>query len=179
MSLNIKNEETCRLAGEMARLTGETMTGAITVALRERLEREKRERSLEARVQELRAIAGALCQAAGLGGLVRGTWRCALRRAGIAQVIVDSSAVLAVLYREPDAERYETAIAAAPNCRMSVANVLEVSIVVEGRGGAAAGHELDVLLESAAIELAPVTVEHVEAAAALGGASARAITGRR
>ena len=70
-------------------------------------------------------------------------------------MIVDSSAVLAVLYREPDAERYETAIAAAPNCRMSVANVLEVSIVVEGRGGAAAGHELDVLLESAAIELAP------------------------
>ena len=66
-----------------------------------------------------------------------------------------------VLYREPDAERYETAIAVAPNCRMSVANVLEVSIVVEGRGGAAAGHELDVLLESAAIELAPVTVEHV------------------
>ena len=57
MSLNIKNEETCRLAGEMARLTGETMTGAITIALRERLEREKRERSLEARVQELRAIA--------------------------------------------------------------------------------------------------------------------------
>ena len=44
MSLNIKNEETCRLAGELARLTGETMTGAITVALRERLEREKRAR---------------------------------------------------------------------------------------------------------------------------------------
>ena len=42
MSLNIKNEETCRLADELARLTGETKTGAITVALRERLEREKR-----------------------------------------------------------------------------------------------------------------------------------------
>lgn len=39
MSLNIKNQETCRLAGQLARLTGETMTGAITVALRERLER--------------------------------------------------------------------------------------------------------------------------------------------
>ncbi len=36
MSLNIKNDETYRLAGELARLTGETMTGAITVALRER-----------------------------------------------------------------------------------------------------------------------------------------------
>ena len=57
MSLNIKNDETCRLAGELAQLTGETMTGAITVALRERLEREKRERSVENRVQELRAIA--------------------------------------------------------------------------------------------------------------------------
>ena len=31
MSLNIKNDETCQLAGELARLTGETMTGAITV----------------------------------------------------------------------------------------------------------------------------------------------------
>lgn len=50
------NKEAYRLAGELARLTGETMTGAITVALRERLEREKRERSVERRVQELHAI---------------------------------------------------------------------------------------------------------------------------
>lgn len=57
MSLNIKNDETCRLADELAKLTGETMTGAITVALRERLEREKHERSVEARIQEMRAIA--------------------------------------------------------------------------------------------------------------------------
>ncbi len=34
---HIKNKETCGLAGELARLTGETMTGAIIVALRERL----------------------------------------------------------------------------------------------------------------------------------------------
>ena len=57
MSLNIKNEQTCRLAGELARLTGETMTGAITVALHERLQREKRRRSAEVRAQELRVIA--------------------------------------------------------------------------------------------------------------------------
>ena len=42
MGLNIKNEETCRLASELARLMGETKTGAITQALRERLERESR-----------------------------------------------------------------------------------------------------------------------------------------
>ena len=57
MGLNIKNDETCRLAGELARLTGETKTGAITVALRERLEREKRLRDADVRVQKLRTIA--------------------------------------------------------------------------------------------------------------------------
>ena len=57
MSLNIKNEETCELARELATLTGESMTGAITVAIRERLERERHERSVESRVEELRSIA--------------------------------------------------------------------------------------------------------------------------
>ena len=57
MSLNIKNDETCRLAGELARLTGETMTGAVTVALRERLEREQRARGAERRLREMRIIA--------------------------------------------------------------------------------------------------------------------------
>ena len=56
MSLRINNEETCRLARELARLTGETITEAITVAVRERLEREKRERSVEDKVKELHAI---------------------------------------------------------------------------------------------------------------------------
>ena len=56
MSLNIKNEETCRLAGELADLTGETKTGAITVALRERLDRERRERGVEDRLRKMRAI---------------------------------------------------------------------------------------------------------------------------
>ncbi|MDE0122541.1 MAG: type II toxin-antitoxin system VapB family antitoxin [bacterium] len=56
MSINIKNEETCRLASELAQLTGDTMTGAITVALRERLERERSERSAEAQVERLLAI---------------------------------------------------------------------------------------------------------------------------
>ena len=53
MSLNIKNEETCRLARELAELTGETITGAITVALRERLERE---RTIQERLRKMRAI---------------------------------------------------------------------------------------------------------------------------
>jgi antitoxin VapB len=41
MSLNIKNEETHRLVQELASLTGESMTAAVTEAVRERLERVK------------------------------------------------------------------------------------------------------------------------------------------
>jgi antitoxin VapB len=42
MSMNIKNEETHRLARELADLTGESMTDAVTEALRERLARVRR-----------------------------------------------------------------------------------------------------------------------------------------
>src|SRR5271157_2643474 len=44
MSLNIKNDETYRLVEELAKLTGETLTGAVTQAVRERLERLHRQR---------------------------------------------------------------------------------------------------------------------------------------
>ncbi|MGH9494527.1 MAG: type II toxin-antitoxin system VapB family antitoxin [Candidatus Sulfotelmatobacter sp.] len=42
MSLNIKNEEAHRLAQQLAKLTGESMTTAVTEAVRERLERVQR-----------------------------------------------------------------------------------------------------------------------------------------
>ena len=57
MSLNIKNERTCRLADELARLTGETRTGAVTIAIEERLERERHQRSIEERLRKMRATA--------------------------------------------------------------------------------------------------------------------------
>ena len=46
MSLNIKSEEAHRLAQELARLTGESMTAAVTQAMRERLDRVRRERAV-------------------------------------------------------------------------------------------------------------------------------------
>lgn len=79
-------------------------------------------------------------------------------------MIIDSSALLAILNREPDAGLYETAIAAATPCRMSAANFLESAIVVESRGGSEAGNELDAFLDTAEIEIAPVTGEHAAAA---------------
>ena len=44
VSLNIKNEEAHKLANRLAQLTGETITEAVTNAIRERLERVRRER---------------------------------------------------------------------------------------------------------------------------------------
>ena len=79
-------------------------------------------------------------------------------------MIVDSSAVVAILNQETGTERYKEAIVTASPCRMSVANALEASIVVEGRGGRAAGEELDRFFERFAIELAPVTAEQLVAA---------------
>ena len=57
MSLNIKNEITCQLICELAQLTNETKTAAITIAVRERLERENRRRDFKTRLRETTAIA--------------------------------------------------------------------------------------------------------------------------
>jgi antitoxin VapB len=57
MSLNIKSAEAHELAAELARLTGESMTRAVTQAIRERLERERRERDKEKVVADAMAIA--------------------------------------------------------------------------------------------------------------------------
>lgn len=70
MSLNIKNEETCGLAKDLAELTGETKTRAITVALRERIEREtiKRNRNIETKLRDMREIADRCAILLGPGG---------------------------------------------------------------------------------------------------------------
>jgi antitoxin VapB len=46
MSLNIKNKEAHKLAQQLAKVTGESMTVAVTEAVRERLERVRRERGV-------------------------------------------------------------------------------------------------------------------------------------
>jgi antitoxin VapB len=62
MRLNIRNPEAHELATELARLTGESMTKAVTEAIRERLERERRRRGAQDLSAELLAI-GRRCAA--------------------------------------------------------------------------------------------------------------------
>ena len=56
MSLNIKNQETHKLVQALAKKTGETLTEAVTTAVRERLERLERERRVDDRVRDVMAI---------------------------------------------------------------------------------------------------------------------------
>jgi antitoxin VapB len=56
MHLNIKNDEAHRLASELARLTGESLTTAVTAALRERLDRERMRRGRIRVAKRLMAI---------------------------------------------------------------------------------------------------------------------------
>ena len=79
-------------------------------------------------------------------------------------MIVDTSAILAVLFGEPDRQRYAAALQAAPRRRMSVANALEATIVAERRGGAPAGVDLERFFERFGIELVPVTIDQLAAA---------------
>ncbi len=56
MALNIRNAETARLAAELALLTGQTKTEAVTEAIRSHLERLRRERSGRSLADELDEI---------------------------------------------------------------------------------------------------------------------------
>lgn len=57
MALNIRNPETEKLAAELAKLTGETKTQAVTLALRDRLQRLRRQHSGRRLASELDEIA--------------------------------------------------------------------------------------------------------------------------
>jgi len=72
-------------------------------------------------------------------------------------VIIDSSALLAILRAEPEAAAYAEAIAAAEFRRVSAANYLETAIVVDGSRDAVASRKLDELFREAQIVIEPVT----------------------
>lgn len=57
MSLNIKNGETARLIRELADLTGESMTGAVTEAVRERLGRLRQSQGRDGMADRIHVIA--------------------------------------------------------------------------------------------------------------------------
>lgn len=85
-----------------------------------------------------------------------------MRRA--CRVIVDSSALVAILYDEPEAESYLRAIYAAAPCRISAANFLEAGIVIDGGRSPVASRRFDDLIREAQIVIEPVTEEQAHIA---------------
>jgi ribonuclease VapC len=79
-------------------------------------------------------------------------------------VIVDTSAVIAILFGEPGCDQLADAIAAADDCRMSAANYFEAAIVVDLQAGPSGSRQLDSFFRRSGIVIEPVTVEHAEIA---------------
>ncbi len=79
-------------------------------------------------------------------------------------MVIDTSAIIAVLFGERDARTYARAIAGAETCRMSAATFVELSIVVDVRTGNSGGRQLDAFIRRADITMEPVTVEQAHIA---------------
>jgi ribonuclease VapC len=79
-------------------------------------------------------------------------------------MIVDTSALLAVLFGEKDAETYARAISEAEVCRISATSFVEVSIIVESQTGDAGSRQWDSFFRTAGLSIEPVTEEQAHAA---------------
>ncbi|MEM5787540.1 MAG: type II toxin-antitoxin system VapC family toxin [Syntrophobacteraceae bacterium] len=79
-------------------------------------------------------------------------------------MIIDTSALVAILLGEPEAESFALAIAGDPRRFISAFTALETGIVIEAKKGEPGGRELDLLLHQARIEIVPLTAEQLEIA---------------
>ena len=69
-------------------------------------------------------------------------------------IVVDSSALVAILLREPEADSFLQVVATADGCLLSSVSLLETSMVLAGRTGhAASWAELDALIARAAMQV--------------------------
>jgi ribonuclease VapC len=79
-------------------------------------------------------------------------------------MVIDTSALIAILLYEPETEPFAKAIASDPKRLISAFNLLETAIVIEAKKGEAGGRELDLLLHRTQIEAIPLTPEQAEMA---------------
>ena len=79
-------------------------------------------------------------------------------------MVIDTSAVMAILFGEAEAETFADAIEKDPTRLISAASALESGIVIETRKGPAGGREYDLLMHRAQIDVVPFTAEQFDAA---------------
>ena len=81
-------------------------------------------------------------------------------------MVVDTSALIAILFGEPDADRFTRALAGAPIRLISAVTRVELSFVVEGRKGDGGRADLELILRDGAFEITSVTPQQAEIAIA-------------
>ena len=81
-------------------------------------------------------------------------------------MVIDTSALLAILLNEPERRRFNELIAASGKRLLSAASLVEAGMVLEVRGGEAAGRELDLFLHRASFEVVPLDADQAEIARA-------------
>ena len=79
-------------------------------------------------------------------------------------MIVDTSALVAILRQEPEHSVFEKILDEAEQLRLSAASYLELAIVIDSRRDPALSREIDDLLDRFSIEVEPVTVEQASIA---------------
>src|SRR5437868_4926422 len=79
-------------------------------------------------------------------------------------MVVDTSAMVAILLREPDADIYSRRLAEALHRVMSAVTRVELAFVIEGRYGETGRAGLERSLRDARIEIAAVMPQHAEIA---------------
>ena len=79
-------------------------------------------------------------------------------------MVIDTSAIVAIFFNEPDAQTYRERIADDPCRLISAATLLEAAMVIEGRLGEPGGAELDLWLHKTKTEVVAVTSEHSDQA---------------
>jgi ribonuclease VapC len=79
-------------------------------------------------------------------------------------MIVDTSALVAILYREPEAAAFARLIHNAETCRISVATYVELSMVIESQLGSDGMRQAEAFFRRAGIVVEPVTIEQGELA---------------
>jgi len=81
-------------------------------------------------------------------------------------MVIDTSALIAILFGEPEALSFTRAVADESRKLISAFNALETGIVVEARKGEAGGRELDLLMHRAQIEIVAMNADQTELARA-------------
>ena len=76
-------------------------------------------------------------------------------------MVLDTSAILALLFGEPEQEAFAAAIAEAGTRLVSAVSAFEAAILVSSRKGPAGARELDLLFHAGRLEVAPFTGEQL------------------